>query len=165
MYDISVNHHGVLFNLGFHPIILYLFPMAWLYSIPFNFIVDSIVFIVGMKLFGFQNKAQLYKKRILFIVVFGFLADIIGACLYTFFESIQFIKSEDVTKYWPSNFIGVTISILVAGIFIYIFNYFITFKKIDIMKKQRIMISLLFVIITMPYLFYMKTYWRNGIWR
>ena len=165
MYAISINHHGVLFNLGFHPIFLYLFPMAWLYSIPFNFIVDSIVFIVGMKLFGFQNKAQLYKKRILFIVVFGFLADIIGADLYIFFESIQFIKSEDVTKYWPSNFIGVTISILVAGIFIFIFNYFITFKKIDIMKKQRIMISLLFVIITMPYLFYMKTYWGNGIWR
>ena len=63
------------FNVGFHPTFLYIFPNAWIYSLPFNFIVDSIVLLIGFKIFGKEKVWHNWKKSILLSWIFGYLSD------------------------------------------------------------------------------------------
>ena len=44
-----------LYNLGFSTIMLYLFPQLWYISLPFNFVIDSIVLLLGLKIYGKEN--------------------------------------------------------------------------------------------------------------
>ena len=53
-YKVPYNHDGSkkVFNMGFHPTFLFIFPTGWLISLPFNFVIDSAVLLLGFKIFG-----------------------------------------------------------------------------------------------------------------
>ena len=68
-----------LYNVLFPFWMLLLFPQAWLVVLPGNFIIDSLVFLIGMLILKIGEKKQWYKKYIGEIYAFGMLSDIIGS--------------------------------------------------------------------------------------
>jgi hypothetical protein len=143
-----------IFNIAFIPSLLYsLTPFAlvtWPFSLALNFIIDSIVLLVCLKIFNLDR--SLYKKAVLKIWLFGFAADIIASQFLLLIEDIA------GTQRIPLNnvaYIAVAVLMLlvffVAGFFIYLFNKEISFKKLDISEKLKMKISMIFAIFTLPY--------------
>ena len=137
---------NIIFPLWF----MYFFPMFWLIAIPANFIIDSIVLIVSMFILKVNEKKKFYIRNIWKVFLFGFASDIIGSVLmFTVLCLFDLGNPDALYLTLP----GLLIS---AGL-IFIFNYFISFRKID--KKQRLIFSLIFSIITAPYLFLIPMAW------
>ena len=139
-----------LYNVMFPVWMLMLFPVVWLVVIPGNFIIDSIVFIISMYCLKLENKKQLYKKNILKIFGFGFLSDIIGSLILLAMVYLEFgVMGDEWYLTVPTLFIA-------SGL-IFVFNYFITFRKLDF--KTRLMLSLIMAIVTAPYTFLIPSSW------
>jgi hypothetical protein len=68
-----------LYNVIFPIWMLLFLPPVWLVVFPANFAIDSLVFRLGAKFAKLQNILAVYKKSILKIWGFGFLADLLGA--------------------------------------------------------------------------------------
>ena len=129
---------------------LMLIPTAWVAVLPINFIVDSLVLIIAAKKIGIFEKGM-YKKHILKVWIFGFVADLIGAAallgaMYIF---------EDV--YQGDELIITLPAMLVAAVMIFVLNYRFSFSDID--KRSRLKMALSFAIITAPYTFLIPISW------
>ena len=147
------------FNVGFHPTFLYIFPNAWIYSLPFNFIVDSIVLLIGFKIFGKEKVWHNWKKSILLSWIFGYLADVAAAFLLLAFEFLAGAAFHTSVMANPFRgllqFLCTLISVLAAGVLIYVFNAKIALRKTELDDKAKKKVALLMAIVTMPYLFFM----------
>lgn len=144
------------FNNVIFPIwLLWLIPTVWIIIIPGNFIIDSLVLIISMKLFKIVCKKEFYKKHIFKIFIFGMISDIIGSLfiflLLNIFENIidLGITGDELLITGPG--------LILASILIFILNYFITFRKLE--KRLRFKFSLIFAIVTAPYTFLIPTSW------
>ncbi len=104
-----------------------------------------------------------YKKSILKVWLYGFLADFIGALIILIFPTGSSNELSTAVSYDPfSHPLAVIIiltSMLVASIFILIFNYKIVFKSVIEEKRLRFKISLTIAIITTPWTFLLPTKW------
>ena len=139
-----------LYNVLFPIWLLMLFPVCWLFIIPGNFIIDSLVLIISMYALKINDKKQFYKKNILKIFIFGFLSDIIGSL----FLLLMFVL--EIGQMGDEPYLTIPGLLISAGL-IFVFNYFITFKKID--KKLRFKLSFIYTIITAPYTFLIPMSW------
>ena len=148
---IMKNCKTKLYNVLFPVWMLMMFPVMWLIILPGNFIIDSLVLLITMKILNYADKKMFYKKHILKIFLFGMLADIIGA-LFIFLMMYIF----EIGNMGDELYLTIP-GLLIAGLMIFIFNYFITFKKLD--KKERLRLSLIFAIITAPYTYLIPTSW------
>lgn len=138
-------------NIIFPVWLLWLFPLVWLIVIPANFIIDSLVLLACLYIFKLSDKLIFYKKHILKIYLFGMLSDIIGS-IYMFL--MMFIFKTATTGFE----LYLTIpGVVISGVMIFIFNYFITFKNID--KKDRLRLSIIFAVVTAPYTFLIPFNW------
>ena len=54
----TVRCYNVIFPVWF----LILFPLAWLYAMPANFIIDSIVLLLALKMLHIAEIGKIYKK-------------------------------------------------------------------------------------------------------
>ncbi len=70
-----------LYNVIFPVWLMVLIPPIILIVIPANFIVDSLVLLLGFKILSITDKLRNYKKCILKAWIFGFLVDIVGSLL------------------------------------------------------------------------------------
>ncbi|MBR6557837.1 MAG: hypothetical protein IKT70_02380 [Clostridia bacterium] len=140
-----------LYNVLFPFWMLLLFPQAWLIVLPGNFIVDSLVLLISMFVLKISYKKQWYKRYILKIFGFGMLSDVVGAVymliLITVFEVGR--MGDEFYLTFPALFISAAL--------IFVFNYFITFKKTN--KLLRLKMSLIFAIFTAPYTFLIPSSW------
>lgn len=140
-----------LYNVLFPFWMLLLFPQAWLIVLPGNFIVDSLVLLISMFVLKISYKKQWYKRYILKIFGFGMLSDVVGAVymliLITVFEVGR--MGDEFYLTFPALFISAAL--------IFVFNYFITFKKTN--KLLRLKMSLIFAIVTAPYTFLIPSSW------
>jgi len=171
-----------LYNMILPPFMLFtITPLFWLISMVGNFIIDSIVILVTLYIFKKTN-LKIYKKTIFSIWIYGYVADIIGALYLLIISYVaSFINlTLELFRYDRSNNLfwqildginsamnfshfdsvwGVMFiisGILIAAVFIVIFNYHFVFKKRlkDILtKKQMIIASLTMAIATAPYTF------------
>lgn len=156
-----MNNKGIkLYNLIFPMYMLWVMPPIIFISAILNFIIDSIVVLVTEKFLKIENIFSKYKKVILKVWGFGFLADFIGAFLL--FGISGLCESLDIPikyniDYNPfGNIYALIITllcILIAGVLIFIFNKKISFKNVDITEKQKFILSLVLAILTAPYLF------------
>ena len=140
-----------LYNILFPIWLILLIPTAWLVVLPVNFIVDSVVLLIAMRAMNILHRKNMYKKTILKIWIFGFLSDIIGA-LAIFGAMALFelnIQGDEPILTIPAT--------LIAAIFIFIFNYKISFKGYD--KKIGFKMALTFAIATAPYTFLIPLSW------
>lgn len=136
----SEKLYNVIFPLWFY----YIAPRVWLIALPGNLAIDSLILLICMHAFKLADKGRFYLKHILPIVFFGFLADFIGSWYLIFMATY-------VGDTWPYILSGVA----VAAVFIFLFNYFITFRKTE--KKARLWISLIFAVATAPYTYFLDS--------
>ena len=140
-----------LYNVLFPFWMLMLFPQVWLIVLPGNFIIDSLVLIIAMKILQIKEKKEFYKKSILRIFSVGIVSDIIGSIymlvLMTAFEVGR--MGDELSLTVPA--------LIISAILIYFLNYFISFN--DCERKLRIKFSLTFAIITAPYTFLVPSSW------
>jgi hypothetical protein len=161
-----------LYNVIFPIWFLLFFPPIIFLTLAGNFIIDSLVILVcffAFKLAGsYENLETFYKKTILKVWIFGFLADILGAAILFIIgfwgdfwgmsnELISAVNYDPFSNRWAVAII--IFSMLVSAIFIFLFNYRITFKNEKLEKKIRFKLALTIAIITMPWTFLLPTKW------
>ncbi|MBE6671767.1 MAG: hypothetical protein E7593_06150 [Ruminococcaceae bacterium] len=140
-----------LYNALFPFWMILLFPQLWAIVIPGNFIIDSIVLIISMLVLKMSDKKQFYKRHIFKIYGFGMLSDIIGSA-YMYLLMWKF----NVGSMGDELYLTLP-ALLISAVLIFVFNYFITFKKIE--KALRWKLSLIFAIVTAPYTFLVPSSW------
>jgi len=153
-----------LYNLIFPAWALFIVPFAWIVILPANFLIDSIVVVIVLKLLRAGNIKGLYKKMIFKVWGLGFAADILGSiCLMVmlgFADDITHMKyrglSYDPTAF-PLGLILISIAIIISGILIFAFNYYGHLKDLELGKGQRIKLALTLAIVTAPYLMFLPT--------
>jgi hypothetical protein len=164
----KIRFYNVIFPIWF----LLFFPPVIFISLVGNFIIDSLVIIACFFVFKLintkNNLKTFYKKSILKVWLFGFLADIIGAA---FLLSVGTIgdylglpnKLISAINFDPfSNVMAVIIIIfamLISALFIFLFNYRITLKNQISEEKLRLKIALTIAIVTIPWTFLLPTKW------
>lgn len=163
-----------LYNVIFPIWLLAIFPVTWLVIIPANFIIDSLVICFSMKKCGVQDIKEKYKKTILKVVCFGFLADVVGGLFMIASQYIPFeLFMKDTTwitrkftspvMYNPLesllSLIWVLAAMAISSTLIYFWNYKFSFKNIEEEPKVRKKLSLILAIITTPILFLVPTEW------
>lgn len=155
-----------LYNLIFPMYMLWVMPPIIFISAILNFIIDSVVILITKKVLKIENIFSKYKKVILKVWGFGFLADFIGA-LFLFgvsglFDNLNIPIKYNIDYNPFGNVYALIITllgILISGILIYIFNKKISFKNIDITERQKNILSVTLAIITSPYLFLLPITW------
>lgn len=133
---------------------LLLFPQMWLIILPGNFIIDSIVLLISMKVLKIDEKMKFYKSTILKIFCIGILSDIIGAA-YMLLLIIRF----EVGTMGDELYLTIP-ALLISAALIYVLNYFVSFRKCE--KAQRIKLALTFAVATAPYTFLVPSSWLYG---
>ncbi len=150
MVEKGLNKNVKLYNVLFPFWMLILFPQMWLIILPGNFIIDSLVLLVSMMILKTQDRKQNYKKYILKIFIFGMLSDIIGSA-FLFVMLIAEVSNTGDELY-------ITIpAIIISAVLIFVFNYFVTFRKAEINFRRKM--ALIFAIVTAPYTFLIPTTW------
>ena len=142
-----------LYNILFPIWLLILLPTAWIAVLPVNFIVDSLVLIIAAKKMGIFERGT-YKKHILKVWIFGFLADMIGA------GSILGAMSLFELNIQGDEPILTVPALLISAILIYVFNYRFSFS--DLEKADRIKMAFYFAFFTSPYTFLIPLSWIYG---
>ena len=140
-----------LYNVLFPFWMILLFPQLWLIVLPGNFIIDSAVLLITLWVLKIEDKKQWYKKYICKIYVFGMLSDIIGAAYMLFLMFVFEVGSMGDEPYLTVP------ALIISAVFIFVFNYSITFRKVD--KKLRLTLSAVFTIVTAPYTFLVPSSW------
>lgn len=169
------NKSSIKFYNMFFPIwLLWLFPFAWSVVLPVNFIIDSLVLLLTLKVLKINNKKKIYKKTILKVWGFGFLSDFIGTLVMFSICVVADNLPNNIRRLWFDNltiplghnpFTSIysltwaIVSIIVTSFFIYLFNYKISFRKLDIEEKSKKKLALSLAIFTAPYLFLLPTTW------
>ena len=143
----EVRLYNILFPIWF----LLFIPITWVVVLPANFVIDSLVILITMKMIGVKFKKRMYKESILKVWGFGFLADIIGsAFLFVTMWILELaIPGED--------YLYLAIAVLISAVFIFIFNYRVSFKGYD--KRTRFRMALSLSILTAPYTFLIPLNW------
>lgn len=142
-----------LYNVLFPFWMLLLFPRMWLIVIPGNFIIDSAVLIISMYALKLADKKSYYKRHIIKIYLFGMLSDIIAS------GYMLLLMLSGVGQMGDEIYLTLPALIIAAGL-IFLFNYFISFKKSD--RALRLKLALTFAIVTAPYTFLIPSSWING---
>lgn len=165
-----------LYNMILPPFMLMMFlPKLWFISLVGNFIIDSVMVLIISLIMFRKVSGVFYKKSILKVWLLGFASDFIGV-IYLFFigqvgylsgaydykEGDNIIRSylaganlavnhSDTSSFWAVVFL--VSGIFVAAICIFLFNYFISLRKTDLTKKQRLFSSIILAVCTAPYTF------------
>lgn len=145
-----------LYNVLFPLWMLMLFPQMWVIVLPGNFIIDSLVLTACMFILHMTDKWCFYKKHILQIFGFGMLSDLVGAA----YILLLWILVPDIIT-WGDEFYLTIPALLISAACIFLFGYFVTFKKSD--KAWRLKLALAFAIVTAPYTFLVPSRWLYGM--
>lgn len=153
-------------------LLIWLLPTAWVIVLPANFIVDSLVLVIAMKLLKIENIFENTREVILKVWLFGFLADFIGTV--AILMAILIDSDTAIGKWWYINIanpvgyypfksiyamIYVAACVAISGYFIYIFNFRICLNKLNISDKHKKKLALSLAIFTAPYSFYLPATW------
>ena len=145
MKNKEIRFYNILFPIW----MLMLIPTAWIAVLPINFIVDSLVILITMKAIGVKYKGKMYRKSILKVWIFGFVADMIGAGALLGAMYADIFRGDEIYLTLPA--------MLIAALFIFIFNYKISFKEYD--KATRLKMAINLAIFTAPYTFLIPISW------
>lgn len=165
MKDNTKKKNVKFYNVLFPVWLLFLFPMTWLIVIPGNFLIDTAVLLIALYVFKVKEIKTFYLKTILWVFLFGFLADILGGLvlLLTQFMGGDGWIYEFIVKPVAMNpfdnvysFLYTLLAVIISGILIFVFNRFISFRKCND-KKLKTKIALVLAIVTAPYLFLFPT--------
>lgn len=155
-----------IYNMIFPFWFLLIMPITWLIILPANFILDSLLLVIFMKIVKADNIIEEYKKSIVKVWIFGFLADIIG-CIPLIF--MAFSEIGEGTYIYDSlrdgimmkpvsniySFMFTLVCVVISAILIYFFDYKITLKNTKLSDIQKKKTAILMAVFTAPYLFFL----------
>lgn len=163
-----------LYNVIFPVWSLILFPYFWLIAIPTNFLIDTAVILITLKLMKQPVNFKKYLPVIIQVCIFGFLADFIGVVFLFLSFLISGIFKGNVADWWTDNItntissnpfssifglLWVIVAIFIAGYLIYLINLKISFANLNLKAEQKKKLSLSVALFTAPYLFLLPTTW------
>ncbi|MEL7656342.1 MAG: hypothetical protein AAGU75_10600 [Bacillota bacterium] len=160
----DVTLYNVLFPIWF----LILFPVAWIVVLPANFVIDSIVLLISIKLLKLTNIKETYKSTILKVWVIGFASDFAGAGILflgtmgspKWREYLNSISWNPFDNWYAILY--VVFATIVSGLLIYILNYKFSFARLEISKRHKRILALALAIFTAPYIFLYPSALANG---
>ena len=143
-----------LYNVMFPIWFLWLFPTPlWFLILPGNFLIDSLILYLAMHIHSIPDKLKIWKKSIWKIWAIGFLSDIIGALLtfglYYLFAEILRVSWDLI--YFPGTTLLSLPGVALAGVLIYFFNKWFSFRKCGLDPVQVHKLCLALAIFTAPY--------------
>lgn len=162
-----------LYNLFFPLWMLLLIPKFWITALPVVFILNTLVFILVMKIQKQKDIVENYKKVIVKLWLFNFVGIVVGSLALL---GVQMITTQNsfitdivnALAYNPfDNIFAMVITLIcvvIGGIVTYSLNSKITFKDIEIKDKNKFVAII--AILTAPYLFFYpaeKIYNSNNI--
>lgn len=142
-------------------------PPAVLITIPVNFAIDSAVLFLAAHFVCPGFGKELWKKCILRVFIFGFLADFTAAAalfgLAFIAENMAFSDFYTRAIYNPLSSVGsallIACAVLFAAVLIYVFDRFISLKKAEWLEEKQIRKTALFLaVLTAPYSFFIPIY-------
>ena len=157
--DLQIKKETRLYNILFPLWGVYLMPIWWAIILPANFIMDSLIFIVALVIFGIPGKKEKYKKCILRIWGYGFLSDIIGAAFLFVLLAFNYIDMKNAFNPLgnPTAFAFTSVGVILAGICIYYFNYNKVLILLDLEDNKRKRIAMIIAVLTTPYTMYLPS--------
>jgi len=162
-----------VYNVIF-PIWLIIFlPPVIIVTLIGNFLIDSLVVVACFHAFRLASPSMdlktFYKKSIVKVWLFGFLADFIGAALLLLTglagEAVLQLSDDLLGGIFydpyshPAALVILFACTLLSGFFIFLFNYRLTFRKLIEDQKTRFKVALVLAITTMPWTFLLPTKW------
>lgn len=164
----SVKLYNVIFPIWF----ILFFPPVVLITFVGNYFIDSLVVIACFYVFKVKqlnlDLKTFYKKSIIKVWVFGFLADLIGAAILLLFSmfgdslglpyEVTSAISYNSFKH-PAAIIIIIFAMIVSSIFIFLFDYKISFRDLVEDKHLKMKIAFTIAIITIPWTFILPTEW------
>lgn len=158
MRDIKVyNAFFPIFLLFFVPPVIYV-------SLAVNFIIDSIIVLWTVRRIRPELMMKIYKKSIVKVWLYGFLADMLGGIILVPFIVIG-IDSGAISSAIVMNpfsnlvaFIIMCLTVYIAGRFIYFFNKKV-FRKSDLTIEEQRIVARNLAIFTAPYFYFMPLEW------
>ncbi len=138
-----------LYNFILPPFILIGFSPWFLgLSLVGNFLIDSAVLSIIMLVVFKKFDKTFYIKKMFWLWLLGFSADIIGL-FYIF--TVSSVGGNISYNNLPMIISG----IIIAGGFIFLLDYLV-FRKSDMTKKQALLSALTFAVLTAPYTFMLR---------
>ena len=138
-----------LYNFILPPFILIGFSPWFLgLSLVGNFLIDSAVLSIIMLVVFKKFDKSFYIKKMFWLWLLGFSADIIGL-FYIF--TVSSVGGNISYNNLPMIISG----IIIAGGFIFLLDYHV-FRKSDMTKKQALLSALTFAVLTAPYTFMLR---------
>ena len=145
------NHSIRLYNVMFPIWFFYFFPVCWLLILPVNFAVDSLVLFLSAWCQKLDNRGSLWKKYILPVWGFGFLADLLGAGLILgLYLPLVEVSSLNLHFFPGATLLSIP-GVVVAGLLIYWLNRKITFRKTELDAATIHRLCLHLALFTAPY--------------
>ncbi len=149
-----------LYNVMFPLWFLLIFPAAWLVILPANFIIDSLVLLLGIKLLKLVSYKEIYKRTIIKVWLLGFASDFVGGGIL-FLSTLgsgawgEYLRSVSWNPLdnWYSLFY-VAFAVVVTGVLIYLANVKLSFRNLSIDPHKKKLLALLIAILTAPYIFF-----------
>lgn len=141
-----------LYNVLFPIWLFYLLPTkAWLWIIPANFLIDSLVIWLSARRQGLEAKT-VWKKRILSAWIFGFVSDFLGAgVVYVIYAALSVIPAVPNLIRFPWTTLISIPGVIVAGVLIYFLNKKETFRKSGLDAAEIHRLCLRLAAFTAPY--------------
>jgi len=160
-----------LYNVIFPIWLILFFPPVIFITLAGNFIIDSLVILAcffAFKLSETYGLKTFYRKSVLKVWIFGFLADIIGASLLFLcgisgdtlglpYEVTSGINFDPFSNSFSTAII--ISSMILAAVLIFIFSYWIVFANMLEDKKLKLKVAITVSIVTMPWTFLLPTKW------
>ena len=147
------RRHLRLYNILFPAWMFYLLPTGlWLFILPANFAIDSLVLWMAMRRLKIAGQQDVWKRCILRIWGIGFLADILGALLTLgLFLLIDAAHLSWDIYLFPGTTLFAIPGVVLSGILIYALNKRYAFAKCTLDDTQIHKLSLALAIFTAPY--------------
>lgn len=140
-----------LYNVLFPVWMLLTLPTIWYIVIPGNFLIDSLVLFLLMKVMKLEEKWEFYREHIIPVFLLGFLADILASL-----PMWLGVYLELGGIYGDSPLLTIP-GVILAGVLIYVFDYYISFRKLD--RPLRRKLALIFAVVTAPYTYLIPSKW------
>ena len=163
-----------IYNVLFPIWLLLLFPPVILLSLTGNFLVDSAVILLTLRVLRGRWGGGVWKASILRAWLLGFLADFIGGAVMLAPAFLNEGVSGIPDKSWLDRltygvyfnpfdslpaFLWTALATAVAALCIYGFNRRFVFRRADVSEGERRRLSLVMAVVTAPWLFFLPTAW------
>jgi hypothetical protein len=130
--------------------LMFLYPtFLWFIILPLNFVIDSAVVLIVQKVRRIEQTRRVWQSSIFKVWIFGFLSDFVGAGVVLLMELL--LHDRFSTYRFPGLTLISIPGVIVAGVLIYLFNRYVSFRRCELDIKDVKALALTLALATAPY--------------